>query len=163
MYVYCNILILNLTGTKITVLIFNSTFNSFFAFRISKMFSHGSLETCVLSPDVLDHVFMSRSCINLNICMCCLGTVSNFHVLSWLCLINVFVSHSIFCAFCIHFCTPATLYKWCTVASGTFKYVVPRLTCHHEGVPRASVLHLFCRMTNYEQVQNPGAVCMTRS
>ena len=33
------------------------------------------------------------------------------------------------------------------------------------NVPRASVLHLFCRMTNYEQVglQNPGAVCMTRS
>jgi len=23
------------------------------------------------------------------------------------------------------------------------------------NVPRASVLHLFCRMTNYEQVQNP--------
>jgi len=38
------------------------------------------------------------------------------------------------------------------VASGTFKYVVPRLTCHHEGAP---MLHLFCRMTNYEQVQNP--------
>ena len=33
------------------------------------------------------------------------------------------------------------------------------------NVPRASMLHLFCRMTNYEQVglQNPGAVCMTRS
>ena len=31
------------------------------------------------------------------------------------------------------------------------------------NVPRASVLHLFCRMTNYEQVQNLGAVCMTRS
>jgi len=30
----------------------------------------------------------------------------------------------------------ATLYKWCTVASGTFKYVVPRLTCHHEGAAR---------------------------
>jgi len=25
------------------------------------------------------------------------------------------------------------LYKWCTVASGTFKYVVLRLTCHHSG------------------------------
>ena len=50
----------------------------------------------------------------------------------------------------------ATLYKWCMVASATFNYVVPRLTCHHEGaarhfnrgttylnVPRASVLHLF--------------------
>jgi len=30
----------------------------------------------------------------------------------------------------------ATLYKWCTVASGTFKYVVPRLTCQHEGAAR---------------------------
>ena len=29
-----------------------------------------------------------------------------------------------------------TLYKWCTVASGTFKYVAPRLTCHHEGAAR---------------------------
>ena len=29
-----------------------------------------------------------------------------------------------------------TVYKWCTVASGTFKYVVPRLTCHHEGAAR---------------------------
>jgi len=29
-----------------------------------------------------------------------------------------------------------TLYKWCTVASGTFKYVVPRLICHHEGAAR---------------------------
>jgi len=29
-----------------------------------------------------------------------------------------------------------TVYKWCTVASGTFKYVVPRLTCHHEGTAR---------------------------
>ena len=28
------------------------------------------------------------------------------------------------------------LYKWCTVASGTFKYVVPRLTCHHKGAAR---------------------------
>jgi len=28
------------------------------------------------------------------------------------------------------------IYKWCTVASGTFKYVVPRLTCHHEGTAR---------------------------
>jgi len=28
------------------------------------------------------------------------------------------------------------LYKWCTVASGTFKYVVPRLTCHHEDAAR---------------------------
>jgi len=29
-----------------------------------------------------------------------------------------------------------TLYKWCTVASGTFTYVVPRLTRHHEGAAR---------------------------
>jgi len=30
----------------------------------------------------------------------------------------------------------AILYKWYTVASGTFKYVVPRLTCHHKGAAR---------------------------
>jgi len=29
-----------------------------------------------------------------------------------------------------------TVYKWCTAASGTFKYVVPRLTCHHKGAAR---------------------------
>ena len=33
----------------------------------------------------------------------------------------------------MHNCVLHTVYKWCTVASGTFKYVVPRLTCHHEG------------------------------
>jgi len=28
------------------------------------------------------------------------------------------------------------LYKWCTVASETFKYVVPRLAYHHEDAAR---------------------------
>ena len=61
-----------------------------------------------------------------------------------------------------------TLYKRCTVASATFKYVVPRLTSQHEGaarvmtfqprdnmnVARTTVFHLFCHLTNYEHLNN---------
>ena len=102
--------------------------------------------------------FLLASCTLLTLFLCILAQLTNAFFLNVETVVKQLLEHlpqSV-----IHH---ITLYKWCTVASGAPSWWHVNLGTTHLNVPRASVLHLFCRMTNYEQEQNPGAVCMKRS
>jgi len=62
------------------------------------------------------------------------------------------------------FCACLTVNRWRTVVSATWKYDDPRLNMSHEGdmfnrgssyfhVARTTVCHMFCRLTNYKNLE----------